>query len=253
MLELDTPASLTEAAVVVVDEGDGDAIVEGEVVTVEYTITNGADGTVLYSTYDSGTPESFPVDAQLAPVLYEALKTVNVGADVLFGSVDPAAEDPDESTVYMAVTVTAAQSVLDSAQGEAVEPEDGLPTIEFGEDGIPTVSFDGAEESEELVVQPLIAGEGEPLEQGQTAVVNYSGWLWDGEQFDSSFERGTPSSFTFAAGSLIDGWIEGLEGQAVGSRVLLVIPSELAYGEEGNANIPGGSTLVFVVDILGAY
>lgn len=253
VLELEPPASLSDATAVVVDAGDGDPVVEGDVVTVDYTITNGADGTVLYSTYESAAPESFTVDEQLAPVLYEAFRTVNVGADVLFGSVDTTAEDVDQSTVYMAVTITAAQDVLDTAEGEAVDPVEGLPAITFGEDGIPTVSFDGAEISDELVVQPLIAGEGEALEQGQTAVVHYTGWLWDGEQFDSSWDRGAPASFTFAAGSLIDGWIEGLEGQAVGSRVLLVIPPELGYGEDDTTSIPGGSTLVFVVDILGAY
>ena len=52
--------------------------------------------------------------------------------------------------------------------------------------------------------------------------------------------------------ALIDGWVQGLQGVTVGSRVLLVIPSELGYGDGGNGTIPGGATLVFVVDVLAA-
>ena len=54
-------------------------------------------------------------------------------------------------------------------------------------------------------------------------------------------------------GGVIQGWDQGLVGQKIGSRVLLVIPSELAYGEEERDNIPANSTLIFVVDILAAY
>jgi len=114
------------------------------------------------------------------------------------------------------------------------------------------VSFEGATESAELVAQPVIQGEGDLVEVGDSVTVHYTGWLWDGEQFDSSWDRGAPATFRLADGALIDGWVQGLAGQAVGSQVLLVVPSDLGYGDAGTGSIPGGATLVFVVDILAA-
>ncbi|MNI43494.1 FKBP-type peptidyl-prolyl cis-trans isomerase FkpA precursor [compost metagenome] len=71
--------------------------------------------------------------------------------------------------------------------------------------------------------------------------------LSDGKKFDSSFDRGEPTSFPLSG--VIKGWTQGLEGKTVGSRVLLVIPQDLAYGEAGQGEAKGH--LVFVVDILG--
>jgi peptidylprolyl isomerase len=68
--------------------------------------------------------------------------------------------------------------------------------------------------------------------------------------FDSSFDRGEPS--TFGTGQVIAGFRDALVGQKIGSRVIVIIPSELGYGEAGNGDSIGGTdTIVFVVDILG--
>ena len=80
---------------------------------------------------------------------------------------------------------------------------------------------------------------------------HYTGMLLDGTVFDSSWDRGSPS--TFSLQGVIPGWTQGLAGQTVGSQVLLVIPAELGYGEQGSGGtIPPNSPLVFVVDILAA-
>jgi peptidylprolyl isomerase len=102
------------------------------------------------------------------------------------------------------------------------------------------------------VVQPLIEGDGPAVESGQTITVQYSGWLWDGTPFDSSWERGTPAAFGIGVQQVITGWDEGLVGQKVGSQVLLVVPPDKAYGDTPKETIPAGSTLVFVVDVLAA-
>ena len=77
----------------------------------------------------------------------------------------------------------------------------------------------------------------------------------DGNVFDSSANGPTGyAEFPIGVGSVIQGWDTGLVGQTVGSRVLLVIPAEEGYGEQGSPpDIQGGDTLVFVVDILAAY
>ena len=83
--------------------------------------------------------------------------------------------------------------------------------------------------------------------------MNYSGVVWGkGKPFDSSFERKEPASFPIGEGMLIRAWDETLIGKTVGSRLLIVAPSDYAYGKRGvpQAGIRGGDTLVFVVDIL---
>jgi FKBP-type peptidyl-prolyl cis-trans isomerase len=78
--------------------------------------------------------------------------------------------------------------------------------------------------------------------------VNYEGKLIDGTIFDSSFERGEPISFPL--NGVIKGWTEGLQLMPAGTLFELYIPSDLAYGDVGNSAIPGGSTLIFKVELI---
>jgi peptidylprolyl isomerase len=115
------------------------------------------------------------------------------------------------------------------------------PEIDFIEGPPPT----------ELQITDLIVGDGPEAVTGGLVDVHYVGVEFDtGEQFDSSWDRGEPSSFSL--GQVIEGWSQGLAGQTVGSQVLLVVPPALGYGEEEKDSIPPNSTLVFVVDILDA-
>ena len=84
-----------------------------------------------------------------------------------------------------------------------------------------------------------------------TVTVNYRGTLLDGTEFDSSYKRGQPA--TFPVGGVIHGWTEALQKMKVGSKWKLFIPSDLAYGEQGqSASIPPNSTLIFEVELLAA-
>ena len=79
--------------------------------------------------------------------------------------------------------------------------------------------------------------------------VNYEGKTIDGKVFDSSYERGTTTSFKLS--SVIPGWQEGLQLMPVGSKFRFYIPSELAYGERGAGNdIEPNATLIFEVELL---
>jgi FKBP-type peptidyl-prolyl cis-trans isomerase len=78
--------------------------------------------------------------------------------------------------------------------------------------------------------------------------VNYRGTLLNGTEFDSSYKRGQPA--TFPVGGVIKGWTAALEKMAVGSKWKLFIPSDLAYGERGQPNIPPYSVLIFDVELL---
>ncbi len=83
-----------------------------------------------------------------------------------------------------------------------------------------------------------------------TVTVNYRGTLIDGTEFDSSYKRGQPAQFP--VGGVIRGWTEALEKMPVGSKWKLFIPSELAYGENGNRSIPPNATLIFEVELIAA-
>jgi peptidylprolyl isomerase len=88
------------------------------------------------------------------------------------------------------------------------------------------------------------------VEKGDTVSVNYLGTLTDGTEFDNSFDRGQAFEFEVGAGRVIAGWDQGLEGAKVGQRLLLLIPSHLAYKERGVGSIPPGADLVFIVDVV---
>lgn len=139
-----------------------------------------------------------------------------------------------------------------SAEATIAGNESGFTaTGEFGDK--PELTFGASGAPEGLQVETITEGDGPVVEQGAYVVAHYLGQVWDGETaFDNSYDRGAPSGFSLDG--VVQGWSIGLVGQHVGSRVQLTIPSELGYptGNEG-AGIAAGDTIVFVVDIVGAY
>ena len=95
----------------------------------------------------------------------------------------------------------------------------------------------------------LQAGKGEKFVNGDMVNTHYYGFLQDGVMFDNSFSRGKPMSFTLGNMSVIPGWEEGFTYLQRNSKALLVIPPDLAYGQEQVGTIPPGSTLYFYVEI----
>ena len=93
------------------------------------------------------------------------------------------------------------------------------------------------------------AGSGDPIKPTDTVKVHYTGKLADGTVFDSSRERGTPAEFPL--NQVIKGWTEGLQLVKKGGKIELVLPADLAYGEDGAGDkIPPHSTLYFDVEVL---
>lgn len=104
-----------------------------------------------------------------------------------------------------------------------------------------------------LVVKTLVQGTGKPVAQGQLISVNYVGVLYKtGKQFDASWHPNNPFRTGLTKGTVIQGWVQGLTGVRVGSRVELIIPPSLGYGSRRTPVIPPNSTLVFVIDVLAA-
>jgi peptidylprolyl isomerase len=118
----------------------------------------------------------------------------------------------------------------------------------------PKVTVPTGAPPQKLEIKELEEGSGAEAKSGDEVTVQYVGVDYkNGKEFDSSWSRNEPFSFTLGAGEVIPGWDQGIEGMKVGGRRELVIPPELAYGEAGAPPAIGpNETLVFVVDLLEA-
>jgi peptidylprolyl isomerase len=246
-----------ETEIVVQEEGTGDTIEVGQRVTFQWIDYDGLTGDLVYSSWDNQAQNITAQDTSVATdPLSGYLVGHKVGVKLIIG-VTQRPEDSELSTDIVGVEVTGTYTVPSRAEGEAIPLDDPtLPQVTLDEaTGQPSITVVDSDPPTDLVVKTLIQGSGTEVKKDQTITIHYTGWLWTGgDPFDSSWTTGSPATFTLSDGYLITGWLEGLPGQKVGSQVMLVIPPDKGYGEEGSGDtIPGNSTLIFVVDILDAY
>ncbi|OIJ92441.1 FKBP-type peptidyl-prolyl cis-trans isomerase [Streptomyces colonosanans] len=140
-----------------------------------------------------------------------------------------------------------------SAKGKDVAQDDAdLPKVGTNTDGkAPSVDVPKAKAPSGLVARYIIEGDGPKVAADSTVLVQYKGVLWDtGKEFDSTYGRKQLTAFSLQ--QVVKGWAQGLTGKKVGSRVLVVVPPKLGYGDNPPAggDIKKDSTLVFSVDIL---
>jgi len=130
-----------------------------------------------------------------------------------------------------------------------------LPRVHGDFGSKPTLDFPSGTPSKTLQAKILTDGSGTEVKKGDLLVADYLGQIWKGKVFDNSYDRKQPAAFPIGVGKVIAGWDESLVGVKTGSRVLMVIPPDKGYGKDGNtqAGIKGNDTLVFVVDVIGAY
>jgi peptidylprolyl isomerase len=237
----------TEEHIVLIP-GTGEEIKAGQRVTADYVATDGNDGCELDSTYGK-TPQHIVLDkTSLLATVYDAMVGQKVGARVLV-SADVTAQQG--SWILFVFDITATQDVPTAASGTPVTPPAGLPVVTIV-DGVPTITPPTGNAPTSLVAQVLIKGDGPVITAGQTVLMQYTGMIWaSGKVFDSSWASGAVE-FPVGVGQVIPGFDEGLVGQTIGSRVLLVIPPDKGYGTDGNqqAGIAGTDTLIFIVDLL---
>jgi peptidylprolyl isomerase len=253
-------ATTTERSVTIA--GTGAAVASGDTVAMDYTLYNGTTGLVIEkSEYSETSPIPYPIDTEATNFvgLSKAISCTTVGSRIV--AVIPNAEGfgaqavqagigADDTLVFIVDIMSIAAKPLAEATGTPVEPLEGFPEVVFT-DGNPTVTIPAGDVPSEYAIETLIQGEGAVVADGATVVVNYEGVNWNtGEVFDSSFDRGATA--TFSTSGVIQGFRDALVGQKVGSRVVVIIPSDLGYGDAGSGDkIKGGDTLVFVIDILG--
>ena len=250
------PFTIAETTSKVLTAGDGPEITEGSSVLLRYIGVNGRTGETFDENYSADAPTLFPLD-QVVSGFSKGLVGQKEGTRVLMAitgadGYDSSGGSPQAGiqvgdTLVFVVDVIGAQRSEPS--GTEVSQPAGRPTVGGALDD-PSISVPSGDAPEELVVQPVIEGDGPEVTDASTITVDYRAWLWDGTQVDDSY-AGAPQ--TGRLSELIDGWQEGLAGQTVGSRVLLVVPPDKAYPDgDSTAGIPAGSTLVYVVDILQA-
>ncbi|MEN8710895.1 MAG: FKBP-type peptidyl-prolyl cis-trans isomerase [Arenicellales bacterium] len=103
-----------------------------------------------------------------------------------------------------------------------------------------------------LKYEDITEGDGDTAAPGQLVTVHYTGWLTNGNKFDSSKDRNDPFRFKLGGGQVIRGWDEGVAGMKIGGTRKLTIPANLGYGAQGAGGvIPPNATLVFEVELLG--
>ncbi len=116
----------------------------------------------------------------------------------------------------------------------------------------PEIEFFDPEPPTDLVVTDVREGDGAEATAGSTVSVHYVGVAHSsGEEFDASYNRGTPLQFRLGIGQVISGWDQGVQGMKVGGRRTLHIPPDLGYGASGAGGvIKPNETLIFTVDLL---
>lgn len=269
VVEFEPPLTSVMSERFVTFEGDGEIVEDGDSILIHYSLYGASSGNLIEdSGYEEGSPVELIVSTGESTLVGFSLTAAcsKVGSRVV-GLVPPReAFGPEglpdfglsagESVIFVLDVLEIMEppeKPLDSLEGEPVEPPEGFPAISFDSEGLPTISVPNSDPPQDFSLAVLIEGSGETVLDGDVVVVHYHGVNWTtGATFDSSWARGEPASFP--TGGVIAGFRDGLVGQSVGSRVMLIIPPELGYGPSGgtsDGSIGAEDTIIFVVDILG--
>ncbi|WP_065570718.1 FKBP-type peptidyl-prolyl cis-trans isomerase [Microbacterium oleivorans] len=250
------PVYVTKTSYTDLAKGEGTPITTSKQdVQLGLTLLNGATGQTILSAPTKLIQLS--VLEQSFPTIGKALDCARPGARVVTAmpakDVNPAfaeqARLPESASVVLVVDVN---TVFLPAANGVPQYVDGsnVPTVVLAPDGTPGIIVPDAAPPKDLVVKTLKKGDGEKITADSTPRLQYTGVLWKtGEVFDSTWEKGSP--VTLSMKNVVKGFADALEGQTVGSQVLVVIPPSLGYGDQSSGTIPAKSTLVFVIDILG--
>ena len=262
-----TPLVTKGKEISLVRSGEGIAATPGAAVDFQVAAYLGATGQFLTaSSYLPGESVRRVADPESDDFFSRALTCAKAGdrlvvTDTIQSVFGPIPEDElvqNDSTAVVVIDVVG--SYLERADGRSQPFQAGSPAVVNHPEGFHGVTIPMGTPPEQLQVFTVKQGTGAPLEEGQTAVVNFTGVVWETRQvFSSSFDQGIPldvalvdGSAEDATGGIISGIFDGLIGQTIGSQVALVVPPSAGYPEGGGPpGVPDGATLVYVFDILG--
>lgn len=235
------PMTETDSGLKVIEitPGDGATPQVGDIISMNI-LGMLDDGTVFADTVSEGAPiTAMATETDLFPGWLEGLLLMKEGgksrliipSDLAFGEAGIQGLIPAGATITMDVELL---SVMPPPVPTVVDAAD-LTTTDSG-----------------LQYFDIVDGEGEMPLDGQDVVVEYTAWLQDGEEYiASSSATGEPLTFTLGSDmGVFPGWDEGVSTMKPGGKRYLVIPPELALGEQGGGRIPPNSTLIMEVELL---
>ncbi|MGX1932459.1 FKBP-type peptidyl-prolyl cis-trans isomerase [Microbacterium resistens] len=232
----------------VLRDGDGDDVAANDLVSLRYRIVDATDNTVLDSS-DRGEGGELPVllEPNQASLFLVALECRPLGSQVVLALPGSALGEGSNPVVVYA---EATEELPLQATGEPVAPEKDMPAVELADDGTPSITIPNTDAPTQTRVATLKKGDGPTVQSGDLVVVQYKGVKWsDGSEFDSSWSRGAPTQFPTTG--VVPGFQAALEGQTVGSQVVVEMPPADAYGtDQYKDHELHDESLVFVVDIL---
>ncbi|MEH0510950.1 FKBP-type peptidyl-prolyl cis-trans isomerase [Streptomyces sp. B21-106] len=253
----------SQLAVKTVIAGSGKTVAENDYIQAHCLGQIWGSGKVLLNSYDSKKMQftRLAKGGNLEGWTY-ALTGKKTGSRVLF-SVPPAWGFGKEGNTQAGITGTDTlvfvfdiQNTFNStasAKGKDVAQNDaGVPKVGTNTDGkAPSIEVPKSKAPTKLVSNYVIEGDGAELAADDTVLVQYKGVVWDtGKEFDSTYRSNALTSFSLQ--QVVPGWAQGLTGKKVGSRVVIVIPPSLGYGDNppSGSGIEKDSTMVFSVDVI---
>ncbi len=261
-VSFDAPLLTDKEEAVTVVEGDGADIKDGDTIDIQSGLYKTIDGHLTNENF-TGSTTPMPVDEALKaqmPALYDTLLKSQVGDWIAYAAID-GVQQPDGtmkepeagSRAERLIVIKIADSVsaskpLSQDEVKKLKDEGKLPTVKTGK-GDPAITIPKDTEAPAgLAVDVLEEGTGPATTDTSSASVHYHGVRWeDGKKFDGNF--GSDKGFEMKmSGGVIKGWLEGLKGLKEGSKVLLSIPADMAYGKNPQPGQPEGP-LVFYVEL----
>ncbi|TFD67605.1 FKBP-type peptidyl-prolyl cis-trans isomerase [Cryobacterium sp. Hb1] len=240
-------------------EGSGEKLEAGQMISAFMTMYNGTTGAAIQQAPFDGSV-AFPIalaDTTLPGIVAGLLCAregeriaVVISPDDGFGPAGGSEQLQLGTTDAVVVVVDIVKAYLPRADGANQIVANGLPSVVLDENGVPGIVVPNGDAPTTLEMGVLKQGAGDKVKEGSTVTVNLAGVLWkEKTSFVSTWTNGSPVQMV--PNAVIPGLATALIGQTVGSQIVAVIPPDQAYGDAVDATIPAGSTLVFVVDILG--
>ncbi|MFI5976008.1 FKBP-type peptidyl-prolyl cis-trans isomerase [Streptomyces sp. NPDC051452] len=248
--------------------GSGRPVAENEFIQANYLGQIWDTGKVFDNSYDRGSPllmqlaQGTIIDGWRYALLGKKIGSrIEIAVPPAYGygkAGQPQAGIKGTDTLVFVIDVVSSFNSGSSAKGKAVPQNDAaLPKVAVNTDGkVPKVTVPKTDPPKKLVSEYVLEGDGPKLKAEQTVLCQFQGLVWEsGKTFQQTYGTGRLSQFSIEQmQQTVKGLAQGLTGKKVGSRVLIVVPPELGYGDKPPSGglIKKGSTLVFTVDILAA-
>ncbi len=241
-------------------KGEGPTPKPGDQVTLKFSV-NLIDGTKLYSSWDKGIPMTIEfgkkfdtegIDIALSRMNKGSVARLIIPSKLAFGEKGRPPFIPPYSPLLYDVEIVDIKSKIDKQKTNQEQVEKlRLSEQKRIEEYLVKNNLKVKPQANGLYFIELKKGQGVPPKTNQTVRVHYTGWLLDGTKFDSSYDKGKPFEFILGRGNVIEGWGKAVAQMQAGSKVKIILPSHLAYGERGAPpKIPPFAPLVFEIELL---